>query len=141
MTQFNVRLKRIIILGLLLAVGCGPPSDQPELGVVTGQVTLDGKPLPNVWVGFAPPQGRSSMGLTDKVGRYKLDYLFDTPGAKVGPHTVTITTPREDESGGEVPNFKELVPAHYNANTTLSADVKSGENTIDFHLTTQPAKR
>jgi hypothetical protein len=80
------------------------------------------------------------MGLTDKDGRYKLDYLFDTPGAKVGPHTVTITTPREDESGGEVPNFKERVPAHYNSATTLSAEVKPGNNKIDFPLTTQAPK-
>ena len=78
------------------------------------------------------------MGLTDKDGHYKLDYLYDTPGAKVGPHTVTITTPQEDESGAPVPNFKELVPAHYNVNTTLKAEVQSGENTIDFPLTTPP---
>jgi hypothetical protein len=141
MTSFNLRLERTFIIGaLLLALGCGPPSDQPELGLVTGTVTLDGKPLPNVWVGFAPTTGRSSMGLTDKDGHYKLDYLYDTPGAKVGQHTVTITTPQEDESGGLVPNFKELVPAQYNTKTTLTAVVESGENKIDFQLTTQPGK-
>lgn len=144
MTRFNVRWEPTfyIIGALLLVLGCsGAPSDQPELGEVTGTVTLDDRPLANVWVGFAPQDGRSSMGLTDKDGRYKLDYLFDTPGAKVGQHTVTITTPREDESGGEVPNFKELVPAHYNTNSTLTADVKPGENKIDFPLTTHPPKR
>jgi hypothetical protein len=144
MTKFSARLERTfyIIGWLLLVLGCsGAPSDQPELGLVTGRVTLDGTPLANVWVGFAPPDGRSSMGLTDKDGRYKLDYLFDTPGAKVGPHTVAITTPREDESGGEVPNFRELVPARYNTNTTLTADVKPGQNKIDFPLTTNAGSR
>jgi hypothetical protein len=140
MTRLTPRLEPILCVSasLLLVLGCsGAPNDQPELGLVTGTVTLDGKPLAKVWVGFAPEGGRSSMGLTDKDGRYKLDYLFDTPGAKVGPHIVTITTPREDESGDEVPNFKELVPAHYNTQTTLTAEVKPGQNTIDFPLTTK----
>ncbi len=139
-TRFNVRKAPTFCLigSLLLALGCsGTPSDQPELGSVTGSVTLDGKPLVNVWVGFAPRDGRSSMGLTDKDGRYKLDYLFDTPGAKVGQHTVTITTPQEDESGGEVPNFRELIPAKYNTKTTLTAEVKPGQNKIDFALTSK----
>lgn len=91
MTRFNARLGPIFYLSasLLLALGCsGAPSDQPALGSVTGTVTLDGTPLANVWVGFAPQGGRSSMGLTDKDGRYKLDYLFDTPGAKVGQQSI-----------------------------------------------------
>jgi hypothetical protein len=142
--SFHARWEPILcILGpALLVLGCsGAPSDQPELGLVSGRVTLDGAPLANVWVGFAPQDGRSSMGLTDQEGRYKLDYLFDTPGAKVGPHTVTITTPREDASGGEVPNFRELLPARYNTETTLTADVKPGKNHFDFDLTTDGPRK
>jgi len=29
---------------------------------------------------------------------------------------------------------KDPIPAKYNTNTTLTADVKTGENTIDFKL-------
>ena len=133
-----------VIIGSWLAVivcGCGGAGDQPELGEVTGTVTLDGKPLPGVWVGFAPTEGRSSMGLTDAEGHYKLDYLHDTPGAKVGTHKVTITSPVEDQFGNEVKNFKERVPPQYNTNTTLTAEVKAEDNTINFDLTSKGAPR
>ncbi len=119
---------------------CGS-SDQPELGTVTGKVTMDGKPLAKFWVGFAPPEGRSSMDMTDEEGRYELLYLHDTPGAKVGPHKVAITTPEEDEFGGEVKNWRELIPARYNRQTELTAEVKSGRNEFNFDLTkTAPAR-
>ena len=123
---------------LLFASGCSS-GDQPELGEVSGTVTLDGKPLSGVWVGFAPTEGRSSMALTDAQGHYELMYLDATPGAKVGSHKVAITTPQEDEFGGQVKNFKELVPPQYNAKTILTAEVKSGSNTIDFPLTKKGA--
>lgn len=126
---------------MLIAVCSCAPSDQPELGQVMGAVTLDGKPLAGVWVGFAPTEGRSSMGLTDSNGRYSLNYLNGTPGAKVGSHSVTITTPQEDEFGGVVKNFKERVPSQYNSKSTLVAEVKSGSNEIDFPLTTRALSR
>lgn len=81
------------------------------------------------------------MGMTDKVGHYELIYLDGIPGAKVGAHKVTITTPREDEFGAEVKNFKERVPAKYNASTTLAADVKAGTNEIDFQLSSKSGGR
>ena len=129
----TLSLVGVSVLGLS---GCSwTPSDEPELGTVSGTVTMDGRPLPGVWVGFAPATGRSSNGLTDKNGHFELNYLPEKRGAKVGSHKVAITTPREDESGAEVPNFRELVPPQYNARTTLTADVKSGHNEINFPLT------
>ena len=55
-----VRSVSIFFLGfwLMLSIGCGS-SDEPELGMVTGKVTMDSKPLAKVWVGFAPSEGRS----------------------------------------------------------------------------------
>jgi hypothetical protein len=118
----------------LAASGCSQ-GDLPELGEVSGTVTMDGQPLSGVWVGFAPTEGRSSMALTDAQGHYELIYLDGAPGAKIGTHKVAITTPQEDEFGGQVKNWKERVPAAYNSKTILTADVKAGSNTIDFPLT------
>ena len=75
------------------------------------------------------------MGLTDSSGKYELTYIRDTKGAVPGTHTVRITThpePVADDYSG--PAFKEPIPAKYNADTTLKADVKAGENTFDFEL-------
>jgi hypothetical protein len=131
-----LRRMRILLLGSWVAISIGcTPSDEPSLGTVTGKVSMDGKPLANVWVGFAPAEGRASMAITDKEGHYKLNYLPDKPGAKVGPHKVAITTPEEDEFGGSVKDFREVIPSRYNRQTELTAEVKSGHNELNFVLT------
>jgi hypothetical protein len=120
---------------LLLAEGCGSgaPADQPELGEVTGVVTLDGKPLPNVIVTFNPAKGRPSIGTTDEMGSYTLSYLGHLDGAVVGPNTVTIATPQDHPDPPGHP-FKDPIPAKYNNETTLTADVKPGANEFNFDL-------
>lgn len=128
----------------LTIVGCGDaPSDQPDLGTVTGKITMNGKPLSDVMVVFSPESGRSSMGLTDAEGNYELEYVGDTMGAKVGQHKISITTAQndssEEESGGEEGGTpaKETIPPAYNTQTTLTEEVKPGENIINFTLTTE----
>ena len=124
-------------------VGCGgAPTDQPDLGTVTGTVTMNGQPLTNVMVVFSPENGRSSMGVTDAEGNYELEYVGDTKGAKIGQHKVSITTAQTDsseESGGEESEApaKETIPPMYNSQTTLTEEVKPGENIINFTLTTE----
>ena len=58
----------------------------------------------------------------------------DTPGAKVGKHTVSISTHRIEYEGDEEKEIPEKVPAEYNTESTLQKDVKAGPNTIDFDL-------
>ena len=132
---------------LLSSSGCGGPSDQPELGQVTGTITLDGKPLSGVAVVFQPDNGRPATGVTDKEGKYELRYIRDTMGTKIGHNRVEIA-PQEGEeddpveaSADEVnsspqPNRsgRSRIPARYNIRSELEADVKPGENTFDFDL-------
>ncbi|QDS87198.1 hypothetical protein EC9_13760 [Rosistilla ulvae] len=121
------------LCALTLIAGCsGPPSDQPDLGQVTGVVTLDGEPLPAAQIVFQPTEGRASNGLTDAEGNYVLDFNLDTPGAKVGSHQVRITTFSEvDPSQEPTP---ELLPAKYHSKTELTATVAAGDNEIPFDL-------
>lgn len=126
------------LLGALLLAGCGGVDDRPTLGSVTGTVTMDGQPLPNVWVMFNPTAGRTAMARTDENGEYELQYLEGTEGANLGTHSVVIQTYAEDElyelqeaSGKPV---KEPIPARYNSKTMLKAEVKEGNNVIDFPL-------
>ena len=126
--------------------GCGS-GDQPELGQVSGTVTLDGKPLSGVAVVFHPESGRPARGRTDLGGRYELTYIRDTMGTKVGRNRVEIAPNEEGEDEPESPedvddpNVKPpvrpgrpVVPARYNTRSELEADVKPGENTFDFPL-------
>tara|TARA_R110002111_G_scaffold107056_2_gene165462 strand:- start:30663 stop:31082 length:420 start_codon:yes stop_codon:yes gene_type:complete len=119
----------------LIAAGCGGQAgDQPDLGYVTGTVTLDEKPLPGVVVVFSPETGRASVGTTDSDGKYELIYVGDTKGANIGTHKVSITTEQAESTDESAAPFKETIPAKYNTQSTLTEEVKAGDNVFDFQL-------
>lgn len=123
---------------MLLLAGCGA-ADGPELARVSGTVTLNGEPLPHAVVQFQPtgPQGSYSAARTDESGFYELRFTRDRSGAIIGTHRVSISTAApdaEDENGNPRP-IAEQVPASYNAQSTLTREVKRGANTIDLPLT------
>jgi hypothetical protein len=112
--------------------GCGGPTG-PE---VTGSVTLDGDPLGEATISFLP-ENRELAPLitsTDLEGKYTLERGVD--GVAEGTYTVRITTyrPAITEIDPPIPGVKEKVPAKYNVQTTLNAEVSSGENVHDFPL-------
>ncbi len=111
---------------LLSMAGCSQ-GDRPELVPVKGTVLLDGQPLEGAAVCFKPEGTRTSRGLTDAQGRYELIYLRDIKGAAIGRHKVSVAMFSENPS--------TRVPAKYSQqSSTLTADVKPGENVIDFEL-------
>ena len=127
----------LAVLGL--ALGCGR-GDLPDMGYVTGNVTMDGNPLPHAVVVFQPEHARPSYGRTDENGDYEL-YYSDAKGAVIGTHAVKIRCSEglpeadsevEDEEYGAA--GVEIVPAKYNHFTELTADVKAGSQTFDWKL-------
>ncbi len=117
----------IAIFGFVgLIVGCGG-GDRPELMPVEGLVTLDGQPLAGATVVFRPKSGKASRGVTDDQGRYELTYLRDIMGAKLGKHTVTITTASEE-------SLDERLSERYNSKTELTAQVDADTGSVDFAL-------
>jgi len=128
----------VVLASIAVLAGCGgAPDDQPELVPVQGTVTLDGEPLADAQIVFQPETGRPSRGETNEQGHYELQYTPDTRGARVGTHTVRISTGRtvydDDENPTEIP---EKVPARYNENSELTKKVEPGTETIDFELST-----
>ena len=131
---FFVKCFSVALLCLCCA-GCGEgtPSDTPDLGHVSGIVTLDGNPLANVTVTFEPDSGKPSFGGTDESGHYELVYSKNEQGAKIGQHTVRVATPTEGpEDAG-----KDPIPAKYNTKSTLKKEVKAGSNEINLDLTSK----
>jgi hypothetical protein len=125
------RLIALLMLALPPVLGCG--GGYENVAEVTGQVTMDGRPLPNVKVAFQPSAGgRGSSGVTDAEGRYTLQYVTDQEGALIGSHSVYITGARGGGAGQSGPTVP--IPAVYNMQTTLTAEVVAGENQIDFAL-------
>ena len=136
----GVRLSAFFLLGVtsaLVASGCGQSTPE-NLGRVSGQVTLDGQPLPGALLTFVPvtPGGSTSLGKTNESGDYTLSYSGSINGAEIGQHRVTITTYSGGDTDAEPPQPKvpEKVPAKYNYQSELTAEVKAGSNTIDFPL-------
>lgn len=132
-----------LISGLL--AGCGGPSDQPDLGSVSGTVTLDGEPLEDATLIFQPESGRPAYAVTDGDGYYELQYSASTAGAMVGKHLVYISTYREGDPAAEDPELRESrperVPAQYNRdaadNPDMTVEIQSGGNTCDFPLSSE----
>jgi hypothetical protein len=119
--------------------GCGG-SDLPELGEVSGVVTLDGEPLPNAIVEFQPSaEGRPSSAETDEEGRYELLYLIDAPGALLGEHTVRVRPiiteemdnydPEEPDSGEPPPTYPTMA-----SDGSIKKTVEAGDNDIPIEL-------
>ena len=128
------RLSACLSLMALLAIGCGGGTKLPELGTVTGVVTVNGKPVEGLTVTFEPKGSRPSTGVTDSEGHYSLLFNKNTAGAVVGSHTVRIS----QEVSAEIPEKDQVrIPRSYNTASTLKRDVKAGKNTFDFKIVTK----
>ena len=132
---------------VLAAAGCGP--SLPETATVGGLVTFNGKPVPAGQIVFYPENGRPAMSAIDADGRYHLTTFDSDDGAMLGRHRVTIEAKRVSSGPAKPKNMAEemsghgfalkvewLAPEKYsNLQTSpLTAEVKSGENTINFDL-------
>jgi hypothetical protein len=131
-----------IIIGLLFAGKTAAwllftPSEI-SLGKVSGTVLLDGKPVSGATVEFTPDEGSTSYGITNTEGDYTLQFLPDRPGAVTGHHSVRITTYdwRTTEDGQKF-EVLERVPVRYNRESTLTANVTSGSQTLNWELRSQ----
>ena len=127
--------KKIVccLLALVGLTACSGGESLPELATVTGTVSLDGNPLPAANVLFQPQQGKTAFAMTDENGKFELMYNQDVTGATPGNYTVKISKEKNPEEPGN-----ELLPAKYNEQTTLTADVKADqENDFQFDLKTR----
>ncbi|QDS89818.1 hypothetical protein EC9_40190 [Rosistilla ulvae] len=135
---FQIQYALLIVVSSLAVIGCGGSGgrDLPKLGQVTGTVTLDGQPLADAVVSFQSKEaGRVASGGTDTDGNYTIYLLNDIEGAPVGTNQVMIVTakPGDDSIPGSAK--PETLPAKYNAETELTADVQPGDNEFNFDLT------
>jgi hypothetical protein len=139
-----MRTKWFFLLAALLAFGCG--SGGYKVAPVSGQVTLDGKPLEKGKITFQPigegtiTPGPGSYGTTNEKGEFSLRVVgTDATGAVVGKHQVRISkftrefNPRDDR---ERPP-PDIIPAKYNLDSKIEFEVpRGGTKVANFELTT-----
>ena len=133
----------------VLIGGCGDSGDALEHARVSGTVTFDGKPIPEGDIIFLPMGQTKGPSAAGKIvqGRYQIH----EKGPVVGTHRVVIHAYRK--TGRKIPNStppapgavrEEMInekipyiPAQYNAKSTLSAEIRTGDNQRDFELTSR----
>lgn len=99
--------------------GCGPASPVPQ--DVKGTITLDGKPMPDGKVHFAPSGGPPIVADV-RNGAFELK-------AVPGPYKVEVWMFRDRIPWPGEPHDKQInvLPERFNSGTTLTAEVKTGE--------------
>ncbi len=129
-----MHLRRLLLLGVVFAAGCGSGGVVP----VSGKVTLDGAPLANATIVFSPiaapgsiDAGISSTGKTNDKGEYTLQASNGRSGAVVGKHRVTVMVlVVKSGDGDERPRggapLVNIVPRKYSDPSELTFDVLGG---------------
>jgi hypothetical protein len=119
--------------------GCGGSG----LVKVTGQLTYKGQPVPSTWVIFHPDgEGkRSSRGLTDDAGNFKLSNSQSEMGAGLGHYTVTLKyhVSAAEETKGTSPkankDLREVIAKYGNIETSkLKYEITHGGQNIEIKL-------
>lgn len=90
----NSSFFRIAELAVVVAVSaaiCGCGDGRPRRVAVSGQVLIDGEPLPHGNVRFVPEGARPSYGKVDSEGRFSLGCFEPDDGAVVGTHRVQVS--------------------------------------------------
>jgi hypothetical protein len=123
-----------LIVAIVVA-GC----TKPNVGVVSGTVTVDGTPAISGSIAYFPVNRKSSTAGAEVVdGRY-------TANVPLGVSKVEIRVPKVvgQKKLYDTPDSRtkqilaESLPPKYNDQTELTLDVKPGENHQDYQLTTQ----
>lgn len=125
----------VAALVLVFAAGCG---ESLKVGQVNGQLLIQGKPAPEIFVEFVPVKGVEgpiAAGATDAEGRFTLEYKERgkpaKPGAMVGTNVVTLSDMRLGaifDSRKAKPRFR---PEYSTAvSSPLRQDVVEGEQQV-----------
>lgn len=147
------RLSLLTLILVMALVEAGCTSGRVELARVKGTVTLDEKPLAHGTITFEssgkrPATGKIANGEIVEVTTYQTG-----DGVPLGMHKVAIwsneeapsavtTNPGAAKTGANYMSGKSLIPTMYNDPNTsgLSAEIKSGENTVALQLFSKPKK-
>jgi hypothetical protein len=142
----------VCILGsVFLYAGCGGGASEyegPKRYALSGKVTLDGELVDGGTISFRPTaegtEGPRVTGGVITAGEYKVE---EAQGANLGTYQVEIHWSRPtgekvldaSDTGEMIDKVKQVIPAKYNENTELRADVTDDpeKNVFNFDLSTK----
>src|SRR5262245_11809556 len=137
-TRFPIALLLIAVIVPTAATSCGRVSNVVP---VSGKVTLDGQPLPNIAINFGPLTGGmdgayASYGKTDHAGRYTQKLLDNgQPGATSGKNRVTLNEYSDGPvSDGAAVRVQFKLPSTARDGTMQFDVPKGGTDTANFEF-------
>jgi hypothetical protein len=140
MTLYSLSRCLLLLLATAALFGCGPaePKARPTTDV-SGSVTLDGQPLADGEIFFVNVAEGVNESLPIAGGKFSGKA---SPGSrKVEIRAYKDAAPSKEAAemyGADAQGSKEqFLPAKYNSETTLTADVKEGGPPLDFAVTSQ----
>ena len=136
---------RLMCLATLLCAvsGCGsePAYTGPIRIPLTGKVTIDGAPVGGGTISFIPTAKGNPAGGEISNGTYTVS---EEKGANAGPHRVEIRwlkptgeKVKDSDTGEMVDVFKESIPAKFNDQSELKAEISADKKTFDFDLSSK----
>jgi hypothetical protein len=121
-------------LFLLYVAGCGGSGGRLA---VSGTVTYKGVPVEQGSIAFIPTAGKGAYGASIFKGTFAIPA---DRGLEPGTYKVMISStvvegkPPLEPGGPDGPQPKELIPAKYNSQTTLTREIKAGQAKLAFNL-------
>lgn len=134
----------VLVFVLTSFMGCQGGKDPLGRLPVAGTVTFQGKPLSKGMIEFLPSDAKQRLSARTLIsdGKYRLP---QEQGLPPGTYRVLISSPERDPTAKQVPvgppgmtmspPVRESIPARYNSESRLTAEVQEGRvNTFDFTI-------
>ena len=120
----------------VVVYGCGSGTEIDRFPV-TGTVTLDGAPLDNGTIRLLDPNGGADGGAIAN-GTFSLRATAGSKRVEIEA-TQESTKEVEGKEGTGITQIEHLVPAQYNRNSSLTAEISADEpNELEFELKSAP---
>lgn len=113
--------------------GCGPSQ-----GTVSGQVLVNGNPLPTGIISFVPKADATKAQTANIVdGKYSVTVPSGESLVQISAPVVVGMIPEyNDPNAPMVEDRRESLPARYHTDSQMTHEVPSGRSTKDWELTT-----
>ena len=135
----SVSLKFVFVIAITaisLSAGCN--QSNPELCIIQGKVTHNGKPMSKLYLVFRPAdlmKAAESCALTDENGKFEM-MIGSTPGVFRGENTITADDPLRAD-GRKVstePDYLEVINKYSPANSTYKMIVQKNVYDLEIKL-------
>ena len=127
---------KLISIALLASLATSAGCSASKLTPVTGLVTLDGQPLAEGTIHFAPAKGdASTQAAVIKAGSFSTELHNTNYKVQIfAPKPAKVVAKLDENGPGGGPRVEELLPPRYNIQSELTLQVSGPTKAANFEL-------